>query len=59
MTLGALLVAVLVAVVIGLLVVLVGSIFDKTPNNRWAWLAGGIVALIVFLVRIGLFGTTL
>lgn len=58
MTLGALLVALLVAAIVGLLVVLVGSVFDKTPNNKYAWLVGGLVAVLVFLVKIGLFGTT-
>lgn len=54
MTLGAILVAALVAVLAGLIVALLGSIFDKTPRNQWAWLAGGLVALVVFVARLGL-----
>lgn len=54
MELGALLVTVIVAVLIGLVVVGVGSIFDKTAGNRYAWIAGGVVALLVLVVRLGL-----
>lgn len=54
MELGALLVAALVALVVGLVVALVGSVFDKSPNNRYAWIAGGVVALLVFLFNSGL-----
>lgn len=54
MTLGVILAAGLVALLAGLVVALVGMVFDKTPDNRYAWLAGGVVALIVFVVRLGL-----
>lgn len=37
------------ALVVGLIVALVGTIFDKTPDNRYAWSIGGIVALLIFL----------
>ena len=54
MTLGVILVAALVALVAGLVVALIGCIFDKTPRNQWAWLVGGVVALVVFIARLGL-----
>lgn len=54
MTLGSILVAALVALIAGLVVALVGSVFDKTPRNQYAWLAGGVVALLVFLLQSGL-----
>lgn len=40
------------AVVVGLLVAFVGMIFDKTPDNRYAWAAGGVVALLIVLTRL-------
>jgi uncharacterized membrane protein YdcZ (DUF606 family) len=40
------------AVVIGLLVALVGMIFDKSPDNRYAWAAGGVGALFIVLSRL-------
>lgn len=54
MTLGVILLAALVALVAGLVVALVGSIFDKSPNNKYAYIAGGLVALVVFIARLGL-----
>lgn len=54
MTLGTILVSALVALLAGLIVAGLGSLFDKTPRNHYAWLAGGVVALIVFIARIGL-----
>jgi len=43
---------ILIALVVGLLVAVVGMIFDKTPDNRYAWGAGGIVALLIVLTRL-------
>lgn len=54
MTLEVILVSALLALAAGLVVALVGFIFDKTMDNRYAWLAGGIVALIVFIAKLGI-----
>lgn len=43
---------ILLALLIGLIVALVGMIFDKTPDNRYAWGAGGLTALTIVLVNI-------
>jgi len=43
---------IVLALVIGLLVALIGMIFDKTPDNRFAWAAGGVTALTIVLVHI-------
>lgn len=40
------------AFVAGLLVVLLGSVFDKTPGNQYAWMAGGLVALLIILLNL-------
>lgn len=53
MELGALLVTALIALLFGLVAVGIGSIFDKSVGNRYAWIAGGVVALLVFVVRLG------
>lgn len=53
MELGALLVTAVIALLVGLVVVGIGSIFDKTAGNRYAWIAGGVVALLVFIARLG------
>ena len=42
----------LLALIVGLLVALIGMIFDKTPDNRYAWAAGGVVALLIVLSRL-------
>lgn len=54
MTLGSVLLAAIVAVLCGLVVTGLGSIFDKTPGNKYAWIAGGVVALLVFVFQSGL-----
>lgn len=43
---------ILLALIVGLIVAFVGMIFDKTPDNRYAWAAGGIVALLIVLTRL-------
>lgn len=48
------LVALLIAAIIGLLVYVVGSFFDRTADNRLAAIAGFVVFLLVFLSRTGL-----
>lgn len=42
----------LLALIVGLGVALIGMIFDKTPDNRYAWAAGGVVALLIVLTRL-------
>lgn len=42
----------LLALLVGLGVALIGMIFDKTPDNRYAWAAGGVVALLIVLSRL-------
>lgn len=37
------------SVVIALIVYLVGCLFDKTPNNRYAGIAGLVTFVLVFL----------
>ena len=37
------------SVVVALLVYLVGCAFDKTPNNRYAGIAGLVTFVLVFL----------
>lgn len=41
------------AILLGLLTTLIVSLFDKTPNNKYAWAAGGVVALLVILAGLG------
>lgn len=43
---------ILVALLVGLAVTLLGMIFDKTPDNRYAWAAGGVTALTIVLVNV-------
>lgn len=37
------------SVVVALLVYLVGCLFDKTPNNKYAGIAGLVTFVLVFL----------
>jgi hypothetical protein len=46
--------ALIIAAIVGLLVFLVGTFFDKTPDNRYAGLGGLIVFILVFLLKSGL-----
>ena len=46
--------ALIIAAIVGLLVFLIGSFFDKTPENRYAGLAALIVFVLVFLVKSGI-----
>jgi predicted PurR-regulated permease PerM len=45
--------ALLVSALLGLVVYLVGTAFDKTPDNRYAGLAGLITFVLVFLGYLG------
>lgn len=46
--------AIIVSLIAGVAVYLIGTIFDKTPNNRYAGIAGLVVAALVFLSRMGI-----
>lgn len=54
MTLGAILVAALIALVAGGVVYLIGRLFDKTPDNRYAGIAALVVAVLAFVAQTGL-----
>lgn len=43
---------ILTALVVGLLVALLGMVFDRTPDKRYAWTVGGVTALTIILVNI-------
>ena len=43
---------ILIAVLVGVVVALIGTLFDKTPDNRYAWAAGGVVALIIIITNL-------
>ncbi len=46
--------ALITAAIAGLIVYLIGTLFDKTPNNQYAGVAGLIVFVIVFLASYGI-----
>lgn len=53
MTAGDVIVGLIVGGIVGLIVYLIGTAFDKSPDNRWAGLAGLIVFLLVFVLVAG------
>ena len=49
----ALLVSAVVAFIIGFIVYLIGQFFDPDPRKKIALSIGGVVALLVFIARMG------
>jgi hypothetical protein len=48
------LVALLIAAIVGGVAFIIASIFDKTANNQWAGLAAIIVFILVFVAEAGI-----